>query len=223
MSGAISENIGYNSLSGPQGLESPSEQIYVLTSSQLEQIIERAVARAQAPLLERIERLESRRDALEEGVGCKEGEEPWPQGGQDQERSLPDGQGMQISTFRIVHNLQLENSALKSELEGLQEATARERAFDRQRIAKLEHGDLHNHRDSAPAPGTKTEARIKAIKEVLKTRGSTTFKELERILGISSREMLRLTKKLDMRQYEIFRRQGDTREKVIRLRAQISN
>ena len=43
---------------GPQGLESPSEQIYVLSASQLQDLIERAVARATAPLEARIQDLE---------------------------------------------------------------------------------------------------------------------------------------------------------------------
>ena len=210
-----SQDIAFSEAIGLSGHAQP-EEIFVLTSSQLEALISRAVARAQAPLLERIERLESRLNVLlpEEGMRCREGEEPWPQVIQER----PGGQGGHIPTFQIVHNLQAENHALKRELCDLQEATARERAYDRQRIAKLEQGEPAR----APAPGTKTEARIKALREILKQRGSTTYKELERILGISPREMLRLTKKLDMRQYEIFRRQGDAREKVIRLRVQIS-
>ena len=120
-----------NSFAGLAGQVQP-EEIFVLTSSQLEQIISRAVARAQAPLLERIERLESRLNVLPE-----EGEEPWPQVIQER----PGGQGGHIPTFQIVHSLQAENHALKRELCDLQEATARERAYDRQRIARLERVD----------------------------------------------------------------------------------
>jgi len=76
---------------------------------------------------------------------------------------------------------------------------------------------------SCKPTGTKTLARLKGLREILKQRGPTTFKEMERLLKVSPREMLRLTKKLDNRQYEIFRREGDIREKVIRLRSQIRN
>jgi len=201
-----------NSFSGlSAGQVQPEEQIFVLTSAQLEALISRAVARAQAPLLQELHALQDRIESLEEEVGCGKGEEPEPH------PSLPDGQGSQISLPQVVQDLQARNEALKSELEAFQDFAARQRMEDRQRIAKLEQGETAR----PPIPGTKTAARIKAFREILK-RGSTTFKEIERLLKISPREMLRLTKKLDMRQYEIFRRRGDAREKVIRLRAQIS-
>jgi len=188
----------------------PEEQIFVLTSAQLEALISRAVARATAPL-------EARLEVLEEGVRCRKGEEPRRPKPQEEERSPPEARGPQISPWEVVQDLQARNEALKSELEAFQDFAARQRMEDRQRIAKLEQGETAR----PPIPGTKTAARIKAFREILK-RGSTTFKEIERLLKISPREMLRLTKKLDMRQYEIFRRRGDAREKVIRLRAQIS-
>jgi len=156
--------------------------------------------------------LQDRIESLEEEVGCgKEGEpEPHP--------SPPQAAGEQISLPQVVQDLQEENLALKQELDAFQDFVALERMKDRQRIAKLEQAD----KVSRNPPGTKTEARIKALREILKQRGSTTFKQIEKILKISPREMLRLTGYLDMRQYEIFRRQGDGRQKVIRLRAQIS-
>jgi hypothetical protein len=85
-------------------------------------------------------------------------------------------------------------------------------------LAKLEQ------RPSTPAPnakGSKTIARIAKIDEVLKSRGPSTLKELERILGIDKATMTRLLARLDMRRYELHSRPGDDREKVLRLKVQI--
>ncbi len=74
----------------------------------------------------------------------------------------------------------------------------------------------------APTPsGEKTVARIAKIDEVLKSRGPTTLKQLEHILGIDRATMTRLLVKLDMRRYELHARPGDAREKVLRLKVQI--
>ena len=70
--------------------------------------------------------------------------------------------------------------------------------------------------------GKKTLARINKIDEILKARGSTTLKELERILKIRPQEMSRIVARLDKRHYEIFLRDGNEREKVLKLKAQIS-
>ena len=72
-----------------------------------------------------------------------------------------------------------------------------------------------------PSIGTKTIARIAKIDEILKSRGPTTLKELERTLGIDRATMTRLLGKLDMRRYDLHSRPGDEREKVLRLKAQI--
>lgn len=71
-------------------------------------------------------------------------------------------------------------------------------------------------------PGEKTKARIDKIDEILKTRGSTTLKELGRILKIRPQEMSRIVSRLDKRRYEMFPRAGERREKVLRLKVQIS-
>jgi hypothetical protein len=88
-------------------------------------------------------------------------------------------------------------------------------AQDRRRLAKMEQ------RPHALPKGAKTLARIAKIDEILKSRGATTLKEVERILKISPKEMNRLLAKLDMRRYELHERPGDSREKVLRLRVQI--
>ena len=89
---------------------------------------------------------------------------------------------------------------------------------DRRRISALEQRPA----PSAPPRGEKTIARIAKIEEVLKSRGPTTLKEMERILKISPKEMNRLLAKLDMRRYELHARPGDAREKVVRLKVQFS-
>lgn len=68
------------------------------------------------------------------------------------------------------------------------------------------------------ATGKKSVARIERIKDILKS-GPRTYKELERLLGVSAKEMNRLVSMMDARQYEIFYRAGDNRQKVLRLRA----
>ncbi|MDM7912015.1 MAG: hypothetical protein QUS09_02870, partial [Methanotrichaceae archaeon] len=78
-------------------------------------------------------------------------------------------------------------------------------------------------RQSTDTPGEKTAARIAAIEQTLKGIGPTTLKELRRMLKISSCEMLRLLKKLDMRRYESLRHPGDARLKVLRLRSWTPN
>jgi DNA-binding Lrp family transcriptional regulator len=74
---------------------------------------------------------------------------------------------------------------------------------------------------SAPPRGAKTIARIAKIDEILKARGSTSLKELGRVLDIRPQEMSRLVARLDKRRYEIFPRAGKKSEKVLRLRTQI--
>jgi len=76
-------------------------------------------------------------------------------------------------------------------------------------------------RTTTPPQGSKTIARITKIDEILKAKGSTTLKELERILKIRPQEMSRILGRLDKRRYEIFVRNGDEREKVIKLKVQI--
>jgi hypothetical protein len=92
---------------------------------------------------------------------------------------------------------------------------------DRQRLAKLEQRPSTGPAPIAPPQGAKTLARIAKIEEVLKSRGPSTLKELERILGIDRATMTRLLGRLDMRRYELHSRPGDDREKVLRLKVQI--
>lgn len=122
-----------------------------------------------------------------------------------------------------VSDLEADVSTLTTEIVELRTSSAAEIervcvdiATDRRRLCQLEQS-----RATALPPGNKTTARIAHIKTILKDRGATTFKELCRILDISAREMSRLVKRLDMRFFEITRRPGDARQKVLRLRSQI--
>lgn len=81
---------------------------------------------------------------------------------------------------------------------------------------------IDRSRTTTPPRGEKTLARITKIEEILKARGPTTLKELERILGIDQATMTRLLGKLDKRRYEVHSRPGDDREKVLRLKVQIT-
>jgi len=120
--------------SEPEASAPLSEEIFVLTSYQLQDLICEAVARAQAPLLERLEAaeaqlqlgaLQARLDALEEERGAGSGVG---------ERTPQDAQEGLNQIFQVVLDL-------KASLESLEDMTARERAYDRQRLARLERVD----------------------------------------------------------------------------------
>ena len=88
---------------------------------------------------------------------------------------------------------------------------------DRQRLARLET------RPSAPTPtmprGEKTVARIAKVKDFLKARGGgATFQECERLLAIKPNQMTKLVSQLDKRSFEVFTRNGDGRQRVLRLK-----
>jgi anion-transporting ArsA/GET3 family ATPase len=70
--------------------------------------------------------------------------------------------------------------------------------------------------------GSKTPERISRMKEIL-SNGARTFKEMEKLLGVSPKEMNRLVSKVDQRSFEVFTRPGDERQKVIKLRSLTSN
>lgn len=116
-----------------------------------------------------------------------------------------------------IESLEAKSAVIEAQVESDLNHLANGQAEDRQRISALEQ----QSRTTALPPGNKTTARIAHIKTILKDRGATTFKELCRILDISAREMSRIVKRLDMRFFEITRRPGDARQKVLRLRSQI--
>ena len=158
---------------------------------------------------------------------------PVPQRERDQFITITFGQLQEIiaeavkAALERVSGPEADITTLKAEIASLNASQgtlefhlSKQIAEDRRRIAAIEN-QPPSRTIAAPAAGTKTAARLSQIKTILKDRGATTFKEIERILEITPREMVRLTKKLDMRFFEITRRPGDARQKVIRLRSQI--
>jgi hypothetical protein len=113
-----------------------------------------------------------------------------------------------------IPSLEEENAALTA----TQETQADNQLIQLQLINNLR--ETTRKTTTAIPTGQKTLERIAKIDEVLKARGSTTLKELGKMLKIRPQEMSRLVAKLDKRRYEVFLRAGDKREKVLRLRAQ---
>ena len=184
---------------------SPSEEpVFILTSGQLEAIILQAIKRATAPLIGRLENLE--REVR--GRGAEGGEEPT--------HHLPEAHKGHDLILQVVQHLQEENSALKNELEAFQEHVAQERAFDRQRIVRLESRPA----PTTPMAGTKTAARIDRIRATLKARsGTVSFKELRRELGLKPNQFSALVAKLDKRMFQVLINPRARDEKALRLRA----
>jgi len=74
-----------------------------------------------------------------------------------------------------------------------------------------------------PAPkGQKTLQRLEKLDQILKERGPRTLGQLGEELKLSSSEISRLIGKLDKRRYEVSKRPGNEREKVIRLRSRLN-
>jgi len=136
----------------------------------------------------------------------------------------PDFQTTQAIITRAIQPLEDEVQDLRQEVEHLKEAkpgiTALRVDDAFEAIDQIdEHlARIDRTRTTASPQGTKTIARIAKIDEILKARGSTTLKEIERILKISPQEMSRLLRRLDKRRYEIFLRDGSKQEKVMRLK-----
>ena len=137
------------------------EPVFILTASQLQDLIQEAVERATTPL-------ESRIESLERKVGSGEG-------GED----APDSQEGLDLILQVAQHLQEENSALKRELEAFQEHVAQERAFDRQRIARLEN---RSEKDSP-----RGEEHIEELYNIMRKNKllSLSFANAAKFLGIS--------------------------------------
>jgi hypothetical protein len=205
----------------------PSEDLLItLTYGQLRELITQAVQEATKPILQELQDLRARQDALELRISCREVQ---------QQDAQPEIEAVKAITTKVAELEALQTlfhgpAPAQEDRPGLAVAFARRReALDglparvfalEEDLATLEKR-IRPPRERPPAPGSKTEARIAKIEEILKERGPTTFKGIERILDISPREMLRITKRLDLRRYEISRRPGDARQKLIKLRAQI--
>jgi hypothetical protein len=187
--------------SEPEAPVPSSEEIFVLSASQLQEIITQAIERAAAPIRQVVQDLERRIDALEEGTGSGVGER-CPQNG----RICPD------MLIQVVQDLREDNVALKCELESFQEITARERAYDRQRLAKIEN--------QSKAPGDTELSRAEKIAKYLKDRPDrrATFETLKGHLGVDSvrlNEALKALMTLNPGRFGIARLPGDKRRKAL--------
>jgi len=202
---------------GPQGHVSPSEQLITLTYGQLQDLIQEATERATAPLEARIQDLEARIDRLEdvtgqrhnvtgeEGVRCREGEEPWPP---QIPQASQGGQGSHVLQDRIIY-LEDENRGLKVALESLEELRPWLEALSK-KIARLE----------APRISPKTEARAEKIAKYLKERPDhrAAYETLRGHLGIDKarlNEAIKLLMATEPGRYGIARLPGDKRGRVL--------
>ena len=180
---------------GLAGHVSPSEQLITLTYGQLQDLICEAIERATAPLEARIQDLEDE-----------------VRGGEDRVGSLPGGQGMKISTFQIVQDLQAENSALKRELEALQELRPWLEAISK-KINRLES------RPEKESP--KAEEHIEELYQIMRKNmlPSLSFANAAKFLGIGKGRVKQLKPQIakDGR-FDIIHSAGHKQKLIIALR-----
>jgi hypothetical protein len=188
--------------SEPEATAQPSEEIFVLSASQLQDLITEAIERAAAPILQEVQDLKRRIACLvERGAGAGVGERI-PQNERNGLDKLP----------RVVQDLRAENMALKCELEAFLEITARERAYDRQRLARLENPKT--------APGNMELSRAEKIGKYMKDRPDhkATFETLKGHLGVDNvrlNEALKVLMTLYPGKYGIARLPGDKRKRAL--------
>ena len=188
--------------SEPEATASPSEEIFVLSASQLQDIITQAIERTAAPILQEVQDLKRSIAGLEErGAGSGVGERT-PQNERNGLDKLP----------RVVQDLRAENMALKCELEAFQEITARERAYDRQRLTKLEN--------PKKAPRILELSRAEKVAKYMKDRPDhkATFETLKGHLGVDNvrlNEALKVLMTHYPGKYGIARLPGDKRKRAL--------
>ena len=189
-----------NSFASHEATAPPSEEIFVLSAGQLQDLILQAIAQATAPLEARIQDLE---DEVR-GVGCGEGgEEP-----AIEPTCRPGAQGSHVLQARIVC-LGDENRGLKEALSNLEEFRPWMEALSK-KIARLE----------APKISQKTGARAEKIARYLKERPDhkATYETLRGHLGIDKRRLLEAIKLLmatEPGRYGIARLPGDKRGRTL--------
>jgi hypothetical protein len=210
-------------------IEPPSEEpVFILTSSQLQELISQAIAQA----------LEKRQEAL-----------PEAQIGHEKLLEIVEAQALEIKALQAkleAQSKRLETLEMLEELYHGQPPAPEERPILREVFQRREEAQaslpsrvwsmeedlqsleqevqsLKGREKEKPQGGRKTEARIKEVKRILKASGgSRTFQELERSLGLSRSQFSKLINHLDKRIFEISRRSGGKRgEKVLRLRVRI--
>lgn len=106
--------------------------------------------------------------------------------------------------------LEAENRELRTLVEDLQNTTGRERAYDRQRISKLETGHL---------PGKKTFDQIDKIKTYILTCPNYTapFEAIQHHLNVKGPRFSKIISASD--DFEILKNPHDKRKKLLRLKA----
>jgi hypothetical protein len=162
--------------SAPEAAVPPSEEIFVLTAGQLQDLILKTIQQATAPLKVRIQNLEQERKREESG----------------------EGKGA--------------IQALKTRLESLEEMTARERAFDRQRISRLEHPEKE--------PGKKELTRAAKIEKYLAARPDhrATFETLKGHLGVTNDllgDAIKTLMEASPGRYTVLKAQQDKRKRIL--------
>ena len=206
------------------------EPVFILTSSQLQELISQAITQA----------LKKRQEALPEAPI-----------GQEKLLEVLEAQALEIQALNRKLEAQTERLETLEKLEelyhgeapapeeraGLREVYQRKKEAQESlpsRVWSMEE-DLQSleqevqslrgkEREKTKAQGgRKIEARIKEVKTILKASGgSRTFQELERSLGLSPQQFTYLVSHLDKRTFEISRRPGTKRgEKVLSLRVRI--
>jgi hypothetical protein len=212
-------------------IEPPSEEpVFILTTSQLQEIIFKAIAQA----------LDKRQEAL-----------PEAQTGQEKLLEIVEAQALEIQALKSILEVQSERLETLEKLEEIyhgkspapEERPMLREVYQKRRKTQEElpsrvwsmEEDLQSLEQEVQSlkvkeeekpqaqGGRKTEARIKEVKRILKASGgSRTFQELERALGLSSSQFSKLLNHLDKRVFEISRRPGSWRgEKVLSLKVRI--
>jgi chromosome segregation ATPase len=189
----------------PGGQVSPPEdQLITLTLGQLRELIHGAVQKAAEPIFQELEalrgeifELRSRQTALETRISGRE----VPQ----------DTQEEMLTLKTTIEARDEEIRALKSELETLEGSVARERAYDRQRIARLENPP------DEPTPSEKD--HIDRVEKLLRNnpRHAMSFAELRGCLNLSAGRVSQIVKKLDPAKFEI-RKGSNHKARILVLR-----
>jgi hypothetical protein len=186
-----------NSLASNEAAQ-PSEQVFVLTSSQLEAVIRSATA----PLITRIEALEDRQIAHS-----------------DQNILL----SKESHAEEEIRALNVKLETLQNDLKKYHVWTNSGRVEDL--WDWIEDLDNKISRQQAWHIGKKTEVRIKVLKTFLKTHRAATFGEIMKHMNLSKSQFSQLVAKLDKRIFEVRWRETDPtkpcREKILILRERL--
>jgi regulator of replication initiation timing len=119
-----------------------------------------------------------------------------------------------------IEALELENKKIRKRITELEDIQDNHTETINNQAAAINKVWAISKRSVVPK-GQKTKQRLEKLDQILKTKGARTLSQLDEDLGILPQEMSRLIAKLDMRRYDLFTRDGERREKVLRLRSRI--